>query len=164
MTGGDQNTQDNNAGLDWTAAEFADHDKGMGWYWALGLVTAILAAVSYFATSRDWFAPVSITLVLLAFGAFATKKPKEENYRVDASGLQVGPRLYPYSDFKGFSVVNDGDRDSLFLVQNKRVAAPLSIHFPHEMGQQIIDTVGQYLPYSDADLSTVDKMMHRFRF
>lgn len=150
-------------GVQWTASEFIAHDKGAGWYVLVGVGTVVLAAVTYFL-SRDRFTPALIVIIGILFGVIGARKPRELTYVIDEQGVTIGDKFYAYSNFKSFSVVQEGGIESIWFAPLKRFMPSLSIYFAPTDEQKIIDTLSQFLPVEARTLDPIDRLMHRIGF
>jgi hypothetical protein len=155
-------TSDNQNAISWTASEFIAHSKTFGWYAILGLITIVLAGLGYYFA--DVVTAVVIIIVALLFGYMASRKPRELPYKIDDQGVLVDKKLYPYSGFKSFSIIQEEGIESIWLMPLQRFAPGLSIYFSPQEGQKIVNLLGNYLPFEERKLDAVDKLMHRIRF
>ncbi|MCA9348775.1 hypothetical protein KC878_01370 [Candidatus Saccharibacteria bacterium] len=154
---------DNQQGIRWTASEFVEHQKTFMWYVGCVLFGAAIACGAYLLTG-DLITPVSIGMVAVILAIYAGVKPKEEEYSIDANGIQIGKNSYAYTAFRSFSVVVEGNIEALYLKPNKRFAVPVSLYFPPDQGDKIVDFIGNFVPYEKSELSGVDKLMSRLKF
>ena len=99
-----------------------------------------------------------------AFGAFAARKPQELKYRLDNSALHVGDRSYLYSQFKSFTVIEEGLIHSIMLMPLQRFMPPLSVYYAPEDEDKISEALSSYLPYEDRKQDFIDKLMRKVRF
>ena len=149
--------------IEWSASEFVDHQKSVFWFMALGLVSFIISAIVYLAT-KDVFGPVIITILALIFGVGAARRPRILQYSLDDSGLTIGEKHYPYELFKAFSLMNEGPIESLVLVPTKRWNPGLSIYYAPEDADNIMNTLGSFVPYEERTPGYTDKFLHKIRF
>jgi hypothetical protein len=149
--------------VSWTAAQFTEHEKSFGWYGALLLGGAAAAALIYFLT-KDKITTGVIIFAVIAFGVFASRKPKSEEYAVSAEGLQVGQKLYAFHDFKTFSVVDEGNAASIVFMPLKRFMPPLTVYITPEVEDQVVDFLSVYLPFSEHKADAVEGFLRRIRF
>jgi hypothetical protein len=147
----------------WTASEFIAHHKGAAWYLILLLIGALFCAIVYLLT-RDLITLGVILLCFLVFGISAARKPRVLAYRLDANGLTIGQRLYPYETFKAFALVDEGSFTSIAFVPLKRFRPPLSIYFAPEDEDRILEVLTQHLPLEPGELDLFETLMRRVRF
>lgn len=149
--------------VQWTASEFIEHSKSFGWYAALGTGAAVLA-VAIWAITKDTISAGVVILVAIVFGILASRKPRELEYKVDESGVQIGEKSYPYETFKSFSVVQENAVQSIWFIPLKRFMPILTIYFDPNDEKQIAEVLAAYLPVENHQPDPVDKLMHKIRF
>ena len=150
--------------VSWNALEFMDHEKGQNWYMALAGGTIVAAGIVYLLTDHDWIATAIIPVVAATFGFSASRKPRELTYTVDSAGVHIGEKLYPYDGFKSFSVVEQDDVQSIWLLPLKRFMPIIPIYFSPEDAPKIVDVLAAILPTENRQPDVVDKLMHHIRF
>jgi hypothetical protein len=77
--------------------------------------------------------------------------------------LYVNDQLYPYTEFKGFGVIRDGQEYSIMMLPVKRFRPGISIYFPEEAGEPIVDLLGSRLPMQEMKLDFFDQIIHKLR-
>jgi hypothetical protein len=157
-----QETAQTSQELSWTASEFIEHKKNAGWYIILGLISAGLTAVAFIFA--DIFTAVIVLLSAALFGYIASKKPRELPYLINSEGVRVDKKLYRYSNFKSFSIIQEEGIQSVWFMPMQRFAPGLSIYFSPEEGQKIVNLLGTFIPYEERKLAPIDQLMHRLRF
>jgi hypothetical protein len=150
-------------GVQWSASEYIAHDKTILWHLAFLGVGAGIALV-IFLTTRD---PITSAAVLVASGAmsvYAGRKPETKNYYIDDAGIKVDDRMYQYSMFKSFAVVEEGGIDSIWLKPLKRISPMVVMYFPPDQEDHIVDVLANFLPHEQRELDFVDRLSKRMRF
>jgi hypothetical protein len=147
----------------WTASEFIAHHKSAGWF--AGLFAAILAisGLAYVFT-KDLISSVTILVAGLLFAMLANRKPRQLKYKLDSSGITIGPRVYPYNSFKSFAVLQEGAIGCVNLLPLKRFMPEISIYFPPEEGDKILDVLSSHLPHDQKEEHQFDRLMKRIKF
>ena len=151
-------------GLNWTAHEYLEHERGIGWFLGFGLIMILLAGVVYFISGRDLIAPLSIVLVAICLGVFVLKKPKQRQYRLLADGIKVDQALHPYDGFIRFNVFNSGSLTGVHLIPSRRWSVPLTLYVPQEIAEEVVDHLSHVVVYDDSPQSTLDQLLHQLRF
>jgi hypothetical protein len=151
------------AQVSWTASEFVAHHKNAGWYLALIGIVALLAG-SVFVLTEDLVSTIVIAVVGISFGFFAARKPRELQYALDTSGIHMGEKFYPYSQFKSFSLVQEDAAQSVWLMPLKRFMPILTMYFDPNDQDKIAAMLSNFLPFEERQPDAVDRMMHRIRF
>jgi hypothetical protein len=147
----------------WTASEFVAHNKGFNWYAILLLVAVGLAAAVWFLTS-DLISVAVIVVVAILLGVAATRKPRVLEYHLDSDGLEIAGKFYPYSEFRSFSVMQEGAFSSIMLVPMRRFSPPISIYYAPEDEDEIVDVISLHLPHEERQHDMIDRFARRIRF
>lgn len=149
--------------ISWTASEYIAHEKSKGWFVALALISVAIGAILYLIT-RD------ITVVCLAivggfvFGFYGAREPKLIDYEINDTNLVVGQKRYDFREFKSFSVVSEGAFSSIVLWPHKRFAQLLTMYYPPEQEDQIVQTLGGHLPQEIHKPDLIETLMKNIRF
>lgn len=160
-----QNPAVDNTGDDitWTAGEYIHHEKGVTWYILLFIGALVVSGLLYLIT-KDMISSVIIMILAIVVAVFASRKPGQVEYRVGASGISVGGRLYKYSVFKSFSIIQDEGVHSILLSPLKRLMPPITIYFAPEDEDSIKKLLGNYLPMEAGGPEAIDRLARRLRF
>lgn len=146
----------------WQAPEFIEHHHPASWYAALLFVTVVLS-LGIYGVTRDLFATGTTIVVGVIVGVFAGHKPSQAHYEISSSGLMVNGKAYPYSSFKSFAVLREGQLTSINLFPLKRFMPPVAAYFEPADEPKIIDALGNYLPFEERQLDGVDRLSRRLR-
>jgi len=149
--------------VSWTASEFVDHEKNKGWFVGLAGITVVAAAVIYLITN-DTITVVVIVLAAGLFGATAKRKPRTLQYQLDSRGIHIANKSYSFDNFRSFSVLEEGAFSSIQLMPLKRFMPAISLYYPPESEDQVINTLGSYLPHEDRPRDPIDNLMRKVRF
>lgn len=149
--------------VNWTASEFIDHEKNSSWFMGLAGLTAVAVGIIFLIT-KDLVTAVVIIIAAALFGVTAKRKPRTLEYQIDNVGVVIDGKQFPYDVFKSFSVLAEGAFNSIQLMPLKRFMPPISLYFPPENEQQIVTTLGSYLPHEDRTHDPIDRLMRRVRF
>ena len=147
----------------WSASEYIQAEKNGLWFVALGIVTVAFIATDILFLKSYTF---SLLVVVMAISiiVFSRRPPREVQYTLSgAQGLYVGDRLYHFSEFKAFGVINDNGNNSIMLIPTKRFSPGVSVYFPQEVGEEIVDILGARLPMQELKLDIIDKIVRRLR-
>ncbi|MGB4759498.1 MAG: hypothetical protein WBP26_05590 [Candidatus Saccharimonadales bacterium] len=150
--------------LSWTASEFIHHAKSLNWYLVVGIV-GLLGAITVYFLTKDIVSSAVIAIVAIIFAVSAASKPRVLPYEINAGGIQIGSKHYPYADFKTFSVVKEGGAFSkVELMPLKRFSPPVSMHIPPEEEESIVHTLSEFLPYEERKPDVTDRLLNKIRF
>lgn len=149
--------------LMWQASEYVQHEKRMLWYVALIAVAVVLLLISIFLI-KSWSFAVLVVVLGVCVGVMAGRPPHLINYSLTDEGLSINDKKFSYQDFRAFGVVQDGSLHFLALIPVKRFMPAVNVYFPPEQGEQIVDTLGMYLPMEQIESDMVEKLARRLRF
>jgi hypothetical protein len=146
----------------WQAQEYIHHEKNTGWFIAFGLAVFALMAIAIFLMQSITFA-VLIPVMAVALIVYVRRPPRMLDYTLSSKGLYINDELYPFADFKGFGVIHDGKEYSVMLIPLKRFRLGVSVYFPEEAGEAIVDLLGSRLPMQELRLDAVDRVLRKLR-
>jgi cbb3-type cytochrome oxidase subunit 3 len=147
----------------WQAPEFIEHDHGAGWFLLLIFTTLIFAGITYWISHGSIFGTGIMIVLGGILWAYARQKPGQAQYEISASGISVNNKVYKYSDFKSFTIFREGPLSIVNLFPLKRFMPPVSAYFDPKDEKKIVDVLGNYLPYEDRQLDSIDRLSRRLR-
>jgi hypothetical protein len=147
--------------IHWTASEYIHVKKGPGWYVGFVFITLVLIAIDVLFL-RTYTLSLLVVVMAIAVVIYSRRPPAELHYVLSGrQGLYIGEQLYTFSHFKAFGVIKDGDHHFIKFIPMKRLSPGLSIYFPEEVGEQIVDILGARLPMENLKLDTIDIVVRR---
>lgn len=146
----------------WQAHEYIHHDKTPFWFILFALAVIGLIAAAIFVIQSITFA-ILVPVMAVALLVYMYRPPRLLDYTLTSKGLYINDRLYAFSDFKGFGVIHDGKEYSVMLLPVKRFMPGVSVYFPEEAGEAIVDMLGARLPMQELHLDIVDKIVRKLR-
>lgn len=149
--------------LEWQASEYVHHEKSVEWFLALLAVASLLLLLDIFLI-RSWTFGVLIVVMALAAIVVARRPPRILNYLLSAEGISIDEKLFRFHDFRAFGVVQEGAFYSIRLIPSKRFMPMVSVYFPPELGEQIVDLFGSVLPMEQIKLDAIDRFVEKIRF
>ncbi len=149
--------------VSWEAPEFVEHQHTASWFSALVVITFVLAVIVFLATKGDKVATAIIVILGVIVAVFARQKPGQAKYEISDSGMSVNDKNYKYSDFKSFAIIREGSLTSVNLFPLKRFVPPVSAYFDPKDEKKITETLGNYLPYENRQLDSIDRLSRRLR-
>lgn len=155
--------QDKEVLAQWSASEYIAHHKSTSWYVGLGVVVALFSLVVY-ALTRDVVSTVVIVVVGILFGVFAGRPPEVRTYQITPAGLAISEKLYDFHMFKSFSVHDEGVVRSIFFTPVKRFMPGISVYYPLDQEEEIVNILADYLPNEETNPSAIDNFMRKVRF
>lgn len=152
-----------NPPITWSAQEYVHIDKGIGWFVLFALIVLALVAVDIFIL-KSWTFSALVIVMAIAIIIYIRRPPRVLTYALSpVQGLYVGERLYLFDDFRAFGLIKDGENHSIMLIPRKRFAPGVSVFFPEEAGERIVDILGQRLPIQELKLDIVDAVVRKLR-
>jgi len=146
----------------WQAHEYIHHEKDALWFVIFTVVVLGLMAFSIFVIQSITFT-ILIPVMAAALIVYSRRPPRIMDYTLSSKGLHVNDRLYPFNEFKGFGVIRDGKEYSVMLIPIKRFKPGVSVYFPEEAGEAIVDILGTRLPMQKLHLDIVDRVIRKLR-
>lgn len=149
--------------ISWLAKEYVHADRGGWWFVIFGLIVLGFIALDYFVL-QSWTFSVLVVVAAVALIIYTRRPPRELTYALSGrQGLYVGERLYHLNDFKSFGVLQEDGENSIILIPRKRFSPAVSVFFPEEAGEQIVDILGRRLPMEDVKLDVIDRLVRLLR-
>ena len=150
-----------NENVEWEAQEYITHDKNTGWF--VGLIVIALGLVALSVWLGWWSFTALVVVSAIALLMYAVRPPRKLKYVLGTKGLKEGTRTYKYDDFKSFGVLRDGTNFAIVLVPRKRFSPAVTVYFPEDKGEKIVDMFGARLPMEEVKLDVLDKMVKFLR-
>lgn len=149
--------------LSWQASEYVHHEKQFQWFLPLIGGAGVLLLISLFVIQSLTFA-LLIVVMTIALAVYAVRPPRIISYRLSDAGIKIDEKPFGFHDFRYFGIIQDGPIYSALLIPNKRFLPPVSVYFPVENGEQIVDILGSHLPMQKVHLDFIEKLTHQLRF
>ena len=147
--------------ISWDAVEHIQHDKNTGWYVGLILIGLILCALSVW---QGWWTFIALIVVsIIALIIYSVRPPRTLHYALDKKGLMEDQKLYEFSDFKAFGVLKEEENYSIILIPRKRFSPRVTVYFPKDSGEKIVDAFGSKLPMEQVELDLLDRLIKFLR-
>ena len=147
----------------WTAQEYIHLDRSPLWFIAFTVIVLGLVAASIFLL-QSWSFSVLVVVMAVALIVYIRRPPRMLTYALSpVQGLYVGEKLYHFDEFKAFGLIQDGTNHSIMLIPRKRFAPGVSVYFPEDAGERIVDILGQRLPMETLKLDIVDIIVRKLR-
>ncbi len=149
--------------VSWTAHEYIHIEKSGRWYLLFFVAVLALIALSTFVFQSYTFSGLIVVMAVALF-IYTRRPPRVMQYTLSGDqGIYVGERLYHFNDFKAFGLIKDGEHHSIMLIPTKRFAPGLSVYFPEESGEKIVDILGVRLPMQPLKLDFIDLVIRQLR-
>jgi len=153
----------NSEPVHWSAYESIDADKGGLWYVALLIIALIFIAGDILWVKEFTFSILVVVMVAVII-LYSRRPARLIDYALSGEqGLYIGEKLYHFGEFKAFGLIKDQGQHSILLIPIKRFAVGVSVYFPEEAGEKIVDILGSRLPMQDLKLDAIDTIVRKLR-
>lgn len=146
----------------WQASEYVHREKGTVWFVVFGVTFAVLLAVAILFIKN-----LSLIVLLVVIAAviiiLAKRPPRTIEYSLSNEGLHIDNSLHPFEEFKSFGVLHDGEEYSVMLIPRRRLMPGITVYFPEEAGEDIVDALGSRMPMRDLHLDIIDRVVRKLR-
>lgn len=149
------------APVTWTAKEYIHQEKGTMWFTIFAVITLAFLGLAVFL--QQWSFAVLIVVIAVVIIVSSKRPPRELTYSLTNDGLMVDDKLHKFSNFKSFGIVRDGEEFSVMLIPTQRFQPGVTVYFPEEAGEDIVDMLGSRLPMKDLKLDAVDRLVRLLR-
>lgn len=147
----------------WQAQEYINQEKNGLWFVIFGIIVLGLIAADIFLVKSYTFSAL-VVVMAIAVIVYSRRPPRTIDYTLSGSqGLYVGEKLYHFNEFKAFGLIQDGENHSIMLLPVKRFAPGVSVYFPEEVGEEIVDILGSRLPMEKLKLDVIDVVVRKLR-
>jgi len=147
----------------WTAQEYVHIDKSPLWFVIFVIVVLGLISVDVFLL-HSWTFSLLVIVMAVAVIIYTRRPPRMLTYGLSSQqGLYVGEKLYHFDEFKSFGIIKDGEHNSIMMIPAKRFSPGVSVFFPEDAGEQIVDILGQRLPMEELKLDVIDIVVRKLR-
>jgi hypothetical protein len=144
--------------IHWQAAEYIHRQKGLTWFVVFGLVVVALMAAAIFLFDA-WTFAVLLPIMAFALVTYSYRPPHMVNYTLSQKGLYINDTLHSFAEFKAFGIVKDDGEFSLEFIPVRRFRPSLSVYFPEETGEAIVDLLGVRLPMQQLKPDAFDRIV-----
>jgi len=148
--------------LQWSAPEFVQTHKPMGWYILFALFFLALIAIAVF--TQQYITVGLFAVMGVAVLVYAHRAPRTLSYIISNYGVSVGEKKYLFDDFDSYYEANDYGQTVIELVPNKRFGTLVSLPPAEHHLQEVEDTLSKMLPKVDNREDFVDKIFRKLRF
>lgn len=153
----------NDEPIHWAASEYIHEDKNWLWF-VLLIIIAILFIFVDMMILKSYTFSFLVVVMVVSLLIYSRRAPKLVDYSLSGDqGLYIGERLYHFSEFKAFGLIIDHDQHSIMLIPTKRFSPGVSVYFPDEVGERIVDILGARLPMEKLKLDVIDIIVRKLR-
>lgn len=147
----------------WSASEYIHGEKNGMWFVSFAIVVMAFIAVDVFLLKSYTFS-ILVVVMAAAVIVYSRRSPQTIDYTLSGDqGLYVGEKLYHFNEFKAFGLIRDDEHHSIMLIPTKRFATGVSVYFPEEVGEKVVDILGARLPMETLKLDLIDIIVRKLR-
>lgn len=146
----------------WQGHEHLSHDRNIGWFVAFAAAVIVLMIIAIVVIQSITFA-ILVPVMAAALIVYIRRPPRLISYTLSSHGLHIDDRLHRFTDFKSFGVLQDGGENSIVLIPVQRFKPSVTLYFPTELGETIVDILGVRLPMRELKLDFVDQIIRKLR-
>lgn len=158
-----ESTETDEEPVHWSATEYIYQEKGGLWFVIFAVIIIGLIALDIFVLKYYTFSAL-VLVMAIAVVVLLRRPPTEIDYTLSPEhGLYIGENLRTFDEFKSFGVINDHGNNFIMLVPIKRFGMGVSVYFPTEAGEEIVDILGTRLPMEPLKLSIFDILVRKIR-
>ena len=158
----DDADEPDDAPVSWMAHEYIHQEKGTTWFVIFALVVAAFLAISIFLM-QSWSFAILLAVIAVVVVLYSRRPPRELTYSLTDDGLMIDDKLHEFDKFKSFGVIRDGEEYSVMLIPTQRFQPGVTVYFPEEYGEDIVDMLGSRLPMKELKLDAVDRVVRLLR-
>ena len=144
----------------WQATEYIHREKDHIWFVLFILVTIGLIGVAVFLIKSMTFA-ILVPVMAAALFIYTRRPPRMLDYTLSRHGLYINDQLFPFNEFKSFALMHGLEQYSIALVPTKRFKPAITINFPEEAGEAIVDMLAARMPMREVEPDVVDRIIKR---
>ena len=145
----------------WEGEEYISHNNGAGWYVGLFSVTLVLSLLSFYLQWWTFLALVIVSALTLLI--LAVRPARKISYTLTDKGFTEGDKFYAFSEFKSFGILQDDVHFAIVLMPKKRFSPAVTVYFPENKGEEIVNMFGKRLPMEEVRLDAIDKIVKKLR-
>ena len=77
----------------------------------------------------------------------------------EEKGIDIADKLYDFSEFRAFGVIDEPGSPSIIVLPVKRFSTGVTLYFNIEDGERIVDMLGARLPLQEVKLDLLEKVI-----
>lgn len=147
--------------VSWSAHEYIHHEKGTMWFVLFAVI--IIALIGLSVWIQAWSFTILTVVIAVVVVVYSRRPPRELGYSLTEDGLMIDNDLHKFDDFKSFGVIQDGEHFSVMLIPTQRFQPGITVYFPEESGEAIVDALGSRLPMKELHLDAIDRVVRFLR-
>lgn len=149
--------------ISWEASEHPHIEKKSDWYWALGIVAFVGAAIAVIFGNILFAIVIILGAILMAI--VSVREPAIVPYSITARGMRVDDRLYPYATLESFCIDEESPAGPQLLLKSSGMLRPLMIiPLPPEAIEEVDMILAERLPEEHLEESLSHRLLEFLGF
>ena len=144
----------------WQATEYIHREKDHIWFVVFVIATLVLIGAAIFLIKSLTFA-ILVPVMAAALFIYTRRPPRILDYTLSRHGLYINDQLFAFGEFKAFALLHGLDQYSIMMVPTKRFKPAITINFPEEVGEAIVDMLAARMPMREVEPDIVDRIIRR---
>ena len=132
--------------------------------WYIIVIAGALALSAGLAVFQQWFSIPVVIAMAAAIIVYGARPPRTLNYSLDDHGITIEGKVYPYTQFRSFAVVQDVAWHSIDLEPTQRFMPRLTILFDNDDFAVIVNLLSGYLPEVDRSPDWIEQLSRYLKF
>ena len=150
--------------IEWEAKEYIAREKSGAWYIWMVVVVAVLSGAAIWLSGVDsWSFIMLVVVAAVALVIYGNREPRMIKYALSSKGIKEEEKFYNFAEFRSFGILKEGKNFSIVLTPRKRFALRMTVYFPEDKGEEIVDEFGKRLPMEAVNLDLFDKIVKILR-
>ncbi len=144
----------------WQATEYIHREKDQVWFIFFLVITIGLMGVAVFLIN-SWTFAILVPVMAAALFIYSRRPPRLLEYTLSRHGLYINDQLFAFGEFKSFALIHGLEQYSIMLIPTKRFKPAITINFPEEAGEAIVDMLAPRLPMREVEPDLVDRLIKK---
>jgi hypothetical protein len=155
-------SQDVTQPIQWQGPEYIEHARSRMWFVGFWLVVVLLMAAAFFVV-RSWSFAILVPAMAAALMIYSHRPPRMLSYVLSAKGLYINDQLHPIQEFRSFGIQQEEAMPALVLIPVKRFRPGMTVYFPQELGESIVNLLGAHIPMQELKPDAFDRITRKLR-
>lgn len=148
--------------ISWTAPEHFYVEKKPDWYWAVGIITLAIAAVTFIF--GNIITGIFVIVAALALVLHASRPPRIVTYSITDRGIMANDVLYPFLTLESFWIPHDKAIPRL-IIKSRKTFMPYIVIFIDEVDpERVRDIMLTYITETEHHEPVLKHLLERLGF
>lgn len=146
--------------IQWQSPEYLSGDRTPLWFIGFWLSVIVLMVVAALLV-QSWTFVILVPVMAAALMIYTHRPARPMSYVVSNQGLYINEQLHPLAEFRNFGVLQEEQMPALIFTPVKRFRPSITVYFPTEIGEPLVDFLGARLPMEAIKLDVFDKLLKK---